>query len=82
VKLVSGYHGKIYAGWKLPSGPLGVRSNMVALINKEMEGILAIVQKKRKSDSEPIGSGPGESGIESLQWGEDMGPFHLLFMFR
>jgi hypothetical protein len=79
VKLVvSGYHGKIYSGWKLPTGPSSARINIVALIEREMEEILAVVQRKRKSDSAPI---EWESrDTENLDFTEDMGARHLLDM--
>ena len=56
--VITGYQGKLQAGWTPPNGPPGVTNNMIRLINQETNEILASIERKRRSDSFPTEPGP------------------------
>ena len=51
--VVSGFQGKIHAGWKPPRDPPSVLSKMAELVRQEADEILETVDRKRRSDSFP-----------------------------
>jgi len=69
--IVSGFQGKIHAGWKPPAGPSSALGDIVRLVKQETDEILRSVQKRRRSDSFPIQPNPED--IDSFVWNQDYG---------
>jgi hypothetical protein len=59
--IVTGYQGKMQAGWIPPHGPANARNDIIRLIQHEMDEILESVERKRRSDSHPR-----EPGLEDV----------------
>lgn len=56
--VVTGYHGKVPAGWRLPpDGDTRVLNGMADLLRREIDEILAATEKRRRSDSNPRSPG-------------------------
>ena len=51
--IVTGYQGKMQAGWIPPHGPANARNDIIRLIQHEMDEISESVERKRRSDSHP-----------------------------
>jgi OTT_1508-like deaminase len=51
--VVSGFQGKIHAGWRPPASPVEVVGRMIGLIAHEMDEILGNIQQTNRSDSFP-----------------------------
>ena len=63
--IVTGYQGKIQAGWVPPlHGPPSAHNNIVGLLKHEMDEILESVERKRRSDSFPRELGPDAGKTE------------------
>jgi OTT_1508-like deaminase len=77
--IVSGYQGKIHAGWKPPAGPSSALGDIVRLLKQEVDEILGTVRRRRRSDSFPMASNPYDT--KSFGWRECGGRSRLLNMF-
>jgi hypothetical protein len=62
---VSGYQGKIQAGWRIPpNGPFNVTCRMGALLGCEMDAILENAEREHSSDSFPRYSSTGDDDVD------------------
>ncbi|KAI9768215.1 MAG: hypothetical protein M1840_005045 [Geoglossum simile] len=57
--VVSGFQGKIHAGWRPPSSPAEVVGRVTGLVAREMDEILGNIQRTNRSDSCPGSPGEG-----------------------